>query len=158
MRDWLPYRDLFLETIIDLEGPKGLRTCAGCSANWSPWRCMDCLDLPALCTACCLTRHAHDYLHRIKKWTESQVDAGSHREGAGSAFFSGPDSDEEDEDIEDPADVAMVPMADMLNARFESENVGLTFILLQYDCFIVSPLHFLHSSNSISFQLGQTLL
>ena len=68
------------------------------------------------------------------------------------------DSDEEDEDIEDPADVAMVPMADMLNARFESENVGLTFILLHYDCFIVSPLHFLHSSNSISFQLGQTLL
>ena len=63
MCNWLPYRDLFLETIIDLEGPKGLRTCAGCSANWSPWRCMDCLDLPALCTACCLTRHAHDYLH-----------------------------------------------------------------------------------------------
>ena len=101
MRDWLPYRDLFLETIIDLEGPKGLRTCAGCSANWSPWRCMDCLDLPALCTACCLTRHAHDYLHQIEKWTESQVDAGSHREGAGSAFFSGPDSDEEDEEEDD---------------------------------------------------------
>lgn len=101
MRDWLPYRDLFLETIIDPEGPKGLRTCAGCSANWSPWRCMDCLDLPALCTACCLTRHAHDYLHRIEKWTESQVDAGSHREGAGSAFFSGPDSDEEDEEEDD---------------------------------------------------------
>lgn len=33
------------------------------------------------------------------------------------------DDDEEDEDAEDPADVAMVPMADMLNARFESENV-----------------------------------
>ena len=101
MRDWLPYRDLFLETIIDLEGPTGLRTCAGCSANWSPWRCMDCLDLPALCTACCLNRHAHDYLHRIEKWTDSQVDVGSHREGAGSAFFSGPDSDEEDEAEDD---------------------------------------------------------
>lgn len=37
-------------------------------------------------------------------------------------------SDDEDEEIEDPADVTMVPMADMLNARFESENVGLTFV------------------------------
>jgi len=33
------------------------------------------------------------------------------------------DSDEEDED--DPSDVAMVPMADMLNARYESENAKL---------------------------------
>lgn len=33
------------------------------------------------------------------------------------------DSEGEDEDDEDPSDVAMVPMADMLNARFESENV-----------------------------------
>ena len=31
------------------------------------------------------------------------------------------DSDDEDED--DPADVAMVPMADILNARYGSENV-----------------------------------
>lgn len=33
--------------------------------------------------------------------------------------------DSDDEDHEDPSDVAMVPMADMLNARFESENVSL---------------------------------
>lgn len=33
--------------------------------------------------------------------------------------------DEEDDDSENPADVAMVPMADMLNARFGSENVRL---------------------------------
>ncbi|KAF7797564.1 hypothetical protein EIP86_008764 [Pleurotus ostreatoroseus] len=36
---------------------------------------------------------------------------------------SGEDDDSED-GAEDPSDVAMVPMADMLNARFESENVG----------------------------------
>ncbi|OCH87879.1 SET domain-containing protein [Obba rivulosa] len=36
------------------------------------------------------------------------------------------DSDE-DEDVENPADVAMVPMADMLNARFESENAKLFY-------------------------------
>lgn len=37
------------------------------------------------------------------------------------------DSESEDEDAEDPADVAMVPMADMLNARYSSENVSDTF-------------------------------
>lgn len=39
-----------------------------------------------------------------------------------------PDTDEASqastEDEDDPADVAMVPMADMLNARFETENVS----------------------------------
>jgi N-lysine methyltransferase SETD6 len=34
------------------------------------------------------------------------------------------DDEEDDESEDDPADVAMVPMADMLNARFESENVS----------------------------------
>ena len=33
-------------------------------------------------------------------------------------------SDSDDEDAEDPGDVAMVPMADMLNARYHSENVS----------------------------------
>lgn len=33
------------------------------------------------------------------------------------------DGDSDDDDGDSPADVAMVPMADMLNARFESENV-----------------------------------
>ncbi|KAL4245586.1 Ribosomal lysine N-methyltransferase 4 [Abortiporus biennis] len=37
------------------------------------------------------------------------------------------DSDSDDEDVEDPSDVAMVPMADMLNARFESENAKLFY-------------------------------
>ncbi|KAI1795525.1 SET domain-containing protein [Ganoderma leucocontextum] len=37
------------------------------------------------------------------------------------------DSDSDSEDHEDPTDVAMVPMADMLNARFESENAKLFY-------------------------------
>ena len=36
------------------------------------------------------------------------------------------EDDSDDENEEDPSDVAMVPVADMLNARYESENVGLT--------------------------------
>ena len=38
--------------------------------------------------------------------------------------------EEDDEDEDDPANVAMVPMADMLNARFESENVCRGFLII----------------------------
>lgn len=45
------------------------------------------------------------------------------------------DLDDDDEgDMEDPGDVAMVPMADMLNARFESENVRVLLIQLHSRC------------------------
>ena len=37
------------------------------------------------------------------------------------------EEESEDEDDDDPSDVAMVPVADMLNARFETENVGAMF-------------------------------
>lgn len=37
--------------------------------------------------------------------------------------------DSDDESDDDPSDVAMVPMADMLNARYGSENVGIHFTL-----------------------------
>ena len=38
------------------------------------------------------------------------------------------EDDESDENEDDPADVAMVPMADLLNAQYESENVSPTYI------------------------------
>jgi len=37
------------------------------------------------------------------------------------------ESEDNDEDVEDPSDVAMVPMADMLNARYGSENAKLFY-------------------------------
>jgi SET domain-containing protein 6 len=42
----------------------------------------------------------------------------------------GDNEDSDDEDQEDSSDIAMVPMADMLNARYGSENVRQLFILL----------------------------
>lgn len=35
--------------------------------------------------------------------------------------------DSEDGDEDDPSDIAMVPMADMLNARYGSENVSFSY-------------------------------
>ena len=37
------------------------------------------------------------------------------------------DDGETEDDTEDPSDVAMVPLADILNARYRSENVRILF-------------------------------
>ena len=68
MRDWLPYREVFLQRLIELEGPQGKRTCAVCLLDWSAWRCIDCFGHPSLCTHCCQTRHQADYLHKVERW------------------------------------------------------------------------------------------
>ena len=46
--------------------------------------------------------------------------------------IEGVDDGEDSDDEDDPSDVAMVPVADMLNARFETENVGLAFTRAAY--------------------------
>ncbi|EIM83024.1 SET domain-containing protein [Stereum hirsutum FP-91666 SS1] len=43
------------------------------------------------------------------------------------SFVVDDENDSDDEDEEDPANVAMVPMADMLNARYRSENAKLFY-------------------------------
>lgn len=70
MRQWLPYRDRFLNLLLDLEGPAlETRDCVDCGAQHSPWRCIDCVDRAMLCTSCCKKRHKHDYLHRVERWS-----------------------------------------------------------------------------------------
>ena len=64
--------------------------------------------------------------------TDSGMDIANKSAGSGMdvdedpADASQPDEsdDSNDGDVGDPSDVAMVPMADMLNARYGSENVG----------------------------------
>lgn len=52
------------------------------------------------------------------------------------SFVVDDENDSDDEDEEDPANVAMVPMADMLNARYKSENVRHVFHLNVSNTFI----------------------
>ncbi|EPS98310.1 hypothetical protein FOMPIDRAFT_59073, partial [Fomitopsis schrenkii] len=70
MRQWLPYRDKFIECVLDMEGPAiSTRDCVNCGTQYSLWRCLDCADRAMLCTACCRERHRHHYLHRVEKWS-----------------------------------------------------------------------------------------
>ncbi|KAG6873529.1 hypothetical protein C0995_014399 [Termitomyces sp. Mi166 len=56
---------------------------------------------------------------------EMDVDSYGGPEGLGDSHHSEADEEEEEEEEEDSSDIAMVPMADMLNARYRSENAKL---------------------------------
>ena len=51
----------------------------------------------------------------------------------------GLEPDSEDDEEEDPSDVAMVPMADLLNARWGSENVS--SVLSRFACIFCFKRH-----------------
>jgi N-lysine methyltransferase SETD6 len=61
----------------------------------------------------------------------ANMSAGSGMDVDGSPADASQPDESDDEDAVDPSDVAMVPMADMLNARYGSENVG-TFSIRRY--------------------------
>lgn len=65
---------------------------------------------------------------------ESHMDIDEESPAPPPPLTPGANEDSDDED-EDPSDVAMVPMADMLNARYGSENVG--FIITSNTYFLV---------------------
>ncbi|KAH9833985.1 uncharacterized protein C8Q71DRAFT_711618 [Rhodofomes roseus] len=62
-----------LGCILELEGPRDRRQCAMCYKEWSPWRCVDCVGRPSLCTDCCINRHSIDYLHHVERWVPKGV-------------------------------------------------------------------------------------
>lgn len=68
-----------LDRLLEMEAPEDKRPCAICGKEWSPWRCLDCMARPSLCTECCLERHKTDYLHRLERWVPKEADQTGHR-------------------------------------------------------------------------------
>ncbi|KAI0081972.1 SET domain-containing protein [Panus rudis PR-1116 ss-1] len=69
-----------------------------------------------------------EFVTEAESSNQMDVDEDTGDGNASNAVLEVPDEElEDEEDVEDPADVAMVPMADMLNARFESENAKLFY-------------------------------
>ncbi|KAH9829298.1 uncharacterized protein C8Q71DRAFT_718422 [Rhodofomes roseus] len=111
MDAWLALRESFLERLIELEGPREKRNCADCRAEWSPWRCIECVGSPSLCTDCCRRRHAASYLHPIEKWIAQEADEANVR------FFSDTDGNDNSDDGEAADPIQQGPI--------ESEEVAM---------------------------------
>lgn len=71
---WLPYRNEYLDEMMQLEGSRSLSLSLSCqnpkcstpSSNESTvFRCNDCFQCLLMCRLCCLRQHAHLPFHRI---------------------------------------------------------------------------------------------
>lgn len=69
MREWEPFRPLFLSELIAREAPPEPRTCGRCALP-GDWRCNDCFRSPVLCTGCLSSSHTLLPFHRVARWTE----------------------------------------------------------------------------------------
>ncbi|KAI0043482.1 hypothetical protein FA95DRAFT_1498510, partial [Auriscalpium vulgare] len=77
VKDWIPFRDTFLDELIRLEGLGehiNLPNCPGCEgkddipASLGEYRCESCVGGQFWCASCTATAHALHPLHRIQKW------------------------------------------------------------------------------------------
>ncbi|OJT14652.1 hypothetical protein TRAPUB_8795 [Trametes pubescens] len=75
VREWLPFRDEFLDELLLFEGCEdpiedGGLACTGCGEPGATLRCIDCFTRDALyCKDCLLQRHqAQLPLHRVEEW------------------------------------------------------------------------------------------
>lgn len=68
LREWLPRRQDYLARILELEAPPDPRVCSHCLSGDGSWKCLDCLETPILCSACCRTSHRSNVFHRVEHW------------------------------------------------------------------------------------------
>ncbi|TEB23553.1 hypothetical protein FA13DRAFT_1639866, partial [Coprinellus micaceus] len=63
----------WIEVILEREGPKGKRECAGtgCTQVGSLWRCLDCIGRPSFCGECCRGAHLRQPFHRVETWNKT---------------------------------------------------------------------------------------
>lgn len=72
MAAWLPYRNKYLDYLVELEVfSSPTLTCSDCSAvvgtaECPAIRCMDCFGDHISCSLCCVCKHHQHPLHRIE--------------------------------------------------------------------------------------------
>ncbi|KAI0038712.1 hypothetical protein FA95DRAFT_1585439 [Auriscalpium vulgare] len=74
IKDWLPFRELFLNEIIRLEGlgdVAKLPLCGDCGVEVGDLRCTDCMLGTRFCTSCVVSAHQKLLFHRLQRWNGS---------------------------------------------------------------------------------------
>lgn len=71
LNEWLPKRDHYLETIVELDGRKEREHCSICTKADVAWRCLDCFSAPEFCQQCCQEAHVRDPFHRVESWSST---------------------------------------------------------------------------------------
>ncbi|KAJ2921444.1 hypothetical protein H1R20_g15648, partial [Candolleomyces eurysporus] len=74
IHEWVPHIDIYLDTIIGLEGCNDQRSdrCTSCGDSAPAfYQCITCDDTDLKCAACLVQGHARNPLHRIRSWNGS---------------------------------------------------------------------------------------
>jgi len=64
---WLPYKQRYLQVLLDMEAPPHPRVCMLCQGDGT-YRCAECIHRPLLCSSCCRKEHKLRPFHRVDQW------------------------------------------------------------------------------------------
>jgi hypothetical protein len=78
LREWLPWRPLYLKIILAMEGLRDPELlCQSCNRKPGKWRCKHCLGARTLCGVCCRNEHQFLPFHRIERWNGRYFQVGA---------------------------------------------------------------------------------
>ncbi|KAI0037995.1 hypothetical protein FA95DRAFT_1506217, partial [Auriscalpium vulgare] len=86
LQDWLPFREVFIQELLRLEGLGEGDTLSSCanptceSGEHGYVKCVDCTGGVLMCRACTVKAHISSPFHRLQRWTGSFFDKYSLRE------------------------------------------------------------------------------
>ncbi|KAI6014947.1 hypothetical protein EDC04DRAFT_2608835 [Pisolithus marmoratus] len=60
LAEWVPYREIYLSVLHDMEAPPNPRVCIKCGG--------DGMFRPVLCSMCCIEVHQLNPFHKIERW------------------------------------------------------------------------------------------
>ncbi|KIK72997.1 hypothetical protein PAXRUDRAFT_76446, partial [Paxillus rubicundulus Ve08.2h10] len=78
LREWKDYKELYLDILLQLEGPPEPRKCSHCLGGGT-YRCPGCFGMPLFCTSCCGDIHRTHPFHRVEQWTGTHFQESSLR-------------------------------------------------------------------------------
>ncbi|KAG1844776.1 hypothetical protein F4604DRAFT_1937331 [Suillus subluteus] len=69
IQEYLPFRDSYLNILLDLEKPSEVLECQSCQIGDGKFHCLTCSGDQTLCHPCMVKTHQHLPFHKVQEWT-----------------------------------------------------------------------------------------
>ncbi|KAG1840122.1 hypothetical protein C8R48DRAFT_679665 [Suillus tomentosus] len=69
IQEYLPFRDLYLDILLDLEKPSDVSQCQSCQIGEGKFRCLTCSGDQTFCRSCIVNAHQFLPFHKVQEWT-----------------------------------------------------------------------------------------
>ncbi|KAG2117531.1 hypothetical protein BD769DRAFT_1672572 [Suillus cothurnatus] len=69
IQEYLPFRDLYLDILLDLEKPSSVSECQSCQIGEGKFHCLTCSGNQTLCGSCIVKAHHFLPFHKVQEWT-----------------------------------------------------------------------------------------